>query len=138
MNAQDVLDNLLLQAISQVMTETETNPLTVGTRVGQLDLDTYGVEPAMLVEVTVDGYIVQREGQEKTLWPVKGTVNVDRVNVVYAEMMDKVSARLRIVKMLGDLLGGGAGSEDIGPTPGCDCPVCTEKIAAQTTNLPIQ
>lgn len=81
--------------------------------------------------------LVQRDGQETTLWPVKGTVNVDRVNVVYGEMIEQAAAKLRIIKMLGDLLGGD--SID-GPTPGCDCPVCTEKIAAKAaqSNISIQ
>lgn len=141
MNAQDVLDNMLLQAISQVMNETETNPIQVGAHVGQLDLDKYGPEPAILTEITEDGFIVERAGQ-KTIWPVEGTINVDRVNVVYEEMLQYALEQMRGISMIADLLGTDFGADlndsedeladdEIGganfpnfPTPGCDCPHC--------------
>ena len=128
MNVQDILDNLLWEAIDLAIIEANATPLEVGTRVGQLDIDKFGAEPAILMKITEDGLIVERDGDgQEIIWPVTNTVSVERVNVLYNELMEEASKHLRVLQMLSDFVDCGSDDEIGGakiPTPGCTCPHC--------------
>lgn len=130
-SAEQILDDILMNAIGQAMIEANETPLAAGTRIGQIEVEKYGPEAATLIELQGESMLVELPDGTKTTWPTQGTVSTDRVEALYNEGIQKTVERLKLFKALGELFNGPSeeiGDDEIGganiPTPGCDCPHC--------------
>lgn len=138
MNIENILANLLMKAIDQTLQETKTNPVKVGDRVGNINIEQYGVEAGIVVAIEGDSMSIQYENGSTGTFPIEGTVDTALVAKNYDKLFSDMEAKIRLLALL---LGDGPvpqmdgqGDPEIGvdlPTPGCDCPHCATFSAEQ-------
>jgi hypothetical protein len=123
----------LQEAIASALDEAKKTPIAIGESVGHTNFAQYGAKSGKLVAYEGDEAVVEHSSGEQIRWKTEGMVDIKRVTTLaakFAERLDTLGRLVEVMGMLGispqeslqTLLGGG----DEGPTPGCDCPHCSQ------------
>jgi hypothetical protein len=122
-----IMNTVMMQALSRAMDEVAKTPLLPGTMVGNIQIELYGTEPGELVSYNSDGTLTIRQKGQTVIWPALGTVDIARVDVLMEEeyaivvehiVVEQVNLIKKIVSLIDEKSGRGL------PTPGCDCEYC--------------
>lgn len=148
---EDVMENCIAEAVAVALDESRTMPLVPGTKVGHIDMQTYGTHWGTLVTINETSSTVEMKDGNIVTWTTDGMVAIERVDELTKNNLKSAINDLLELRRLENAMGvtedvlngpdldspgdipfliqemldneGGIGGPDL-PTPGCDCPHC--------------
>ncbi len=121
------------EAVATALDEAKANPIAIGEHVGHSEFATYGTASGKLIAYEGDKSVVETSSGEQIRWKTEGMVDIKRVYILaekYTQRLETIGRLVEVMELLGippqdtieQLM---AGAPD-GPTPGCDCPHCSQ------------
>jgi hypothetical protein len=127
-----IVTECVLLGLQAALAEANETPLLPGVTVGHTNVIVYGNETGTLLSTNGDTATVQLPSGETT-WPIKGVVDIARVNFHIKKALERAIRVVQMVDALQQIFGDamldsvrppGLTADD--PTPGCDCPRCSQ------------